>query len=170
MPSNHLILCCPLLLLPSVFPGFRVFSNELALRIRWPKYSSFSSVLPMKIQGWSPLRLTGLISLLSKGLYTILYRGLEHLWILVSWGVRVLELISCRYQGTTVLNSGTVKTARDNRRMGIVIWPVGHSLQTTALGRYSPVLNFFGLKFLMYLQFKAVWKVFWYVLWGDNLN
>ena len=63
----------------------------------------------------------------------------------------ILEPIFCRYQGTTVLNSGTVKTARDNRRMGIVIWPVGHSLQTTALGRYSPVLNFFGLKFLMYL-------------------
>ena len=36
-PSNHLILCCPLLLLPSVFPGIRVFSNETVLRIRWPK-------------------------------------------------------------------------------------------------------------------------------------
>ena len=42
MPSNHLILCCPLLLLPSVFPTIRVFSNELALHIRWPKYWSFS--------------------------------------------------------------------------------------------------------------------------------
>ena len=42
MPSNHLILCCPLLLLPSVFPSIRVFSNELALCIRWPKYWSFS--------------------------------------------------------------------------------------------------------------------------------
>ena len=42
MPSNHLILCRPLLLLPSVFPGTRVFSNESALRIRWPKYWSFS--------------------------------------------------------------------------------------------------------------------------------
>ena len=42
MPSNHLILCCPLLLLPSVFPSIRVFSNELALRIRWPKYWSIS--------------------------------------------------------------------------------------------------------------------------------
>ena len=42
MPSNHLILCCPLLLLPSVFPRIRVFSNELALHIRWPKYWSFS--------------------------------------------------------------------------------------------------------------------------------
>ena len=42
MPSNHLILCCPLFLLPLVFPSIRVFSNELALRIRWPKYWSFS--------------------------------------------------------------------------------------------------------------------------------
>ena len=42
MPSNHLILCCPLILLPSVFPNIRVFSNELALHIRWPKYWSFS--------------------------------------------------------------------------------------------------------------------------------
>ena len=42
MPSNHLILCCPPLLLPSVFPSIRVFSNESALRIRWPKYWSFS--------------------------------------------------------------------------------------------------------------------------------
>ena len=42
MPSNHLILCCPLLLLPSIFPSIRVFSNEWALCIRWPKYWSFS--------------------------------------------------------------------------------------------------------------------------------
>ena len=42
MPSNHLILCCPLLLLPSIFPSIRVFLNESALRIRWPKYWSFS--------------------------------------------------------------------------------------------------------------------------------
>ena len=42
MPSNYLILCCPLLLLPSVFPSSRVFSNKSVLRIRWPKYWSFS--------------------------------------------------------------------------------------------------------------------------------
>ena len=42
MPSNHLILCRPLLLLPSIFPSIRVFSNESALHIRWPKYWSFS--------------------------------------------------------------------------------------------------------------------------------
>ena len=42
MPSNHGILCCPVLLLPSIFPNIRVFSNESALRIRWPKYWSFN--------------------------------------------------------------------------------------------------------------------------------
>ena len=42
MPSNHFILCCPLLFLPEVFPSIRVFSNESALHIRWPKYWSFN--------------------------------------------------------------------------------------------------------------------------------
>ena len=42
MPSNHLILCCPLLLLPSIFPSIRVFSSELVLHLRWPKYWSFN--------------------------------------------------------------------------------------------------------------------------------
>ena len=49
MPSNHLVLCPPLLLLPSVFPRIRIFSNGLVLRIRWPKYWSFSfSISPFK--------------------------------------------------------------------------------------------------------------------------
>ena len=49
MPSNHLILCRPLLLLPSIFPSIRVFSNESALHIRWPKYWSFSfNISPSK--------------------------------------------------------------------------------------------------------------------------
>ena len=69
MPSNHLILCCSLLLVPSVFPRIRVFSSESALHIRWPKYwsFSFSIILLMNTQGWLPLGLTGLISLLSFG-------------------------------------------------------------------------------------------------------
>ena len=78
MLSNHLILCCPLLLLPSVFPSIsvlvfpsiRVFSNESAFCIRWPKYWSFRFSIspPNEYSGWFPLGLIGLISLLSKGL------------------------------------------------------------------------------------------------------
>ena len=70
MPSNHLILCRPLLLLPLIFPSIWVSSNKSALRIRWPKYwsFSFSTALPMNIQDWFPLGWTGWISLQSKGL------------------------------------------------------------------------------------------------------
>ena len=70
MPSNHLILCHPLLLLPSIFLSVRIFSNRAVLHIKRPKHGSFSStsVLPMNIRDWFPLGLTGLISSLSKGL------------------------------------------------------------------------------------------------------
>ena len=70
MPSNNLILCRPLLLLPSIFPNIRVFSDESALHIRWPKYCSFSfNISPsMNTQDWFPLGWTGWISLQSKGL------------------------------------------------------------------------------------------------------
>ena len=68
MPSYHLILCHPLLLLSSIFPSIRVFSSKSALRIKW---QASASVLPMNIQGWFPLGLTGLISLQSKGLWRV---------------------------------------------------------------------------------------------------
>ena len=70
MPSNHLILCHPLLFSPSIFPSIRVFSNESALRIRWPKYWSFSfNISPSdEHSGLIPLGWTGWISLPSKGL------------------------------------------------------------------------------------------------------
>ena len=68
MLFNHLVFCCPLLLLPSIFLSIRVFSSESALCIRWPKYSASASVLPVNIQGWFPLGLTGLISFQSRGL------------------------------------------------------------------------------------------------------
>ena len=68
MPSNHLILCRPLLLPPSIFPSIRVFSNQSVLRIRWPKYGTSASVHSVNIQDWFPLGWTGWISLQSKGL------------------------------------------------------------------------------------------------------
>ena len=70
MPSNHPILCRPLLLLPSIFSSIRVFSNESALQFRWPKYWSFSfNISPSnEYSGLISLGWTGWISLQSKGL------------------------------------------------------------------------------------------------------
>ena len=71
--SDHLILCCPLLLFPSVFPSIRVLSNQSALQSRWPKHWSFSfSISPSnEYSGLIPLGLTGLISLQSKRLLRV---------------------------------------------------------------------------------------------------
>ena len=68
MLSNHLIFCCPLLLLPSIFPSIRVFSSELAVCIRWPKFWSFSISPSNKYSGLISLGWTGWNSSLSKGL------------------------------------------------------------------------------------------------------
>ena len=65
MPSNHLILCCPFLFLPSIFPSPRVFSNESALHFRWAQFWSFS--FSISLQDWSPLEMTSWISLQSMG-------------------------------------------------------------------------------------------------------
>ena len=75
MPSNHLILCHPLLRLPSIFPSIRVFSNESALCIRGENIgvSALTSVFPMNTQDWSPFGWTGWISLQSKGLSRVLF-------------------------------------------------------------------------------------------------
>ena len=69
-PSNHLILCRPLLLLPSIFPSIRVFSNESVLHISGQRIgvSASTLVFPMNTQDWSPLGWTGWICLQSKGL------------------------------------------------------------------------------------------------------
>ena len=69
MPSNHLILCCPFLLLPLIFPSIRVFSNESALHIRWPKYWSFS----FRISPYNEY--SGLISFRIDWLYLLAVQG-----------------------------------------------------------------------------------------------
>ena len=76
MPSNHLILCCRLLLRPSIFPSIRVFSNESALLIRWPKYWSFSfNISPSKEHpGLISFRMDWLDILAVQGILT----GLKH--------------------------------------------------------------------------------------------
>ena len=70
MPSNHLIPCCPLLLLSSIFPKIRVFSNESVLRMRWPKYCSFSfSISPSnEFSGLISFKIDWFHILQSKGL------------------------------------------------------------------------------------------------------
>ena len=74
MRSNYLILCHPLLLLPSIFPSIRIFSNKSVLQLKWPKHWSFRfSISPsneywMNIEDWFPLRWTGWLSLQCKGL------------------------------------------------------------------------------------------------------
>ena len=72
MPSNHLLLCHPLCLPPSIFPSIRVFSNELVLHIRWPKYFSFSSSPSNEYSGLISFRMDWLDSLLSKGLSRVI--------------------------------------------------------------------------------------------------
>ena len=71
MPYNHLILCHPLLLLPSIFPSIRVFANESALRIMWPKYWSFSISPSNEYSGLISFRMDWLISLQARGLSRI---------------------------------------------------------------------------------------------------
>ena len=102
-PSNHLILCCLILLLPSIFPSIRVFSSDSALHIRCPKYwgFNFSIIFPRNIQGWFPLGLAGLISFLSKGFSRVFsstkiwkhqYFGAQpSLWSIFHISTRLLE-------------------------------------------------------------------------------
>ena len=93
MPSSHFILCCPLLLLPSILPSIKVFSSESVLCIWWPSIgvSALALVLPMNIQDWFPLGWTGWISLQSKGLSKHQFFGIQlslwssshiHTWLL----------------------------------------------------------------------------------------
>ena len=77
--SNHLILCRPLLLLPSIFPSIRVFSNEL-FTSGGQTIEASASVLPMNIQGWFPLGLTGLTSLLSNFFHLVMGFFFFRIW------------------------------------------------------------------------------------------
>ena len=84
IPSNYLILWHPFLLLPSIFPNIRVFSNESVLSIRWPKYQSLSfSILPMNIQDWFPLGLTGLLSRVFSNTTVTVNNTILYIWKLL---------------------------------------------------------------------------------------
>ena len=92
MPSNHLILCPPLLLPPSIIPSIRVFSNEPVLHIRWPKYWSFSISTSNEYSGLISLGLTGWISLLSKGLSSLLQHHISKASLLWRLGFFIVQL------------------------------------------------------------------------------
>ena len=113
MPSNHLI-CHPLLLLPSIFPGIRVFSNESVLHISWPKYWSFSfSISPStEYSGLIPLGLTGWISLQSKGLSRV-FSNTAKMWPAENWSFVIWDLtisqrrqFNCWYTCTNIFTKG----------------------------------------------------------------
>ena len=95
MPSNHLILCHPLLLLLSIFPSIRVFSSESIL-CQSIGASASASVLPMNIQYWFPLGLTGLISVQSKGLSRVFYNTTvqKHQFFITSYIYMYIYFIS----------------------------------------------------------------------------
>ena len=105
MPSNHLVLCRPLLLLPSISPRITVFSDESALHIRWPKYWSFSSnISPSSEQtDWSPLVWTGWISLQSKGISRVLQHHSSKASILCCSAFFIVQL-SHPYMFSSYLN------------------------------------------------------------------
>ena len=95
MPSNHLILCHPLLLRPSIFPNIRVFPNESALHIKWPKYWSFSfSISPSnEYSGLISLGWTDWIYLQSKGLKSLCLHHSSKASILWSSAFFIVQLL-----------------------------------------------------------------------------
>ena len=139
MPSNHLILCCSLLLLPSIFPSIRVFSNESVLCIRWLKYWSFGISPSNEYSGLIPLGLTGLISLQSKGLSRTFssttvqkcqfFGSQPSLWSNSHIHTRLLEktiaLTRRTFVGNNTLPSFSSKE-QDFRRRNIIRDKVGH--------------------------------------------
>ena len=94
MPSNHLILCCPLLLLPSIFPSIRVFPVSWFFASGGPSIgvSASKSVLPINIQEWFPLGLTGWISLQSTGLSSLLQHHSSKASILLRSAFFIVQL------------------------------------------------------------------------------
>ena len=94
MPSSHLILCHPLLLLPSIFPSIKVFSKESVLHIRCQSIgvSASASVLPMNIQDWFPLGLMGWISLQSKAFPTSQFKSIDSLVLSFLYGPTLISI------------------------------------------------------------------------------
>ena len=126
MPSNHLILCRPLLLLPSIFPSIRVFSNESVLRIRWPKYWTFSfSISPSN-------EYLGLISFRMDWLDLLAVQGTQESSPTPQFKINSVVL--------SFLNGSTLTSIHDHRK--------NHSLDLTNLCWQSNVSAFETLCYL----------------------
>ena len=109
MPSNHLILCRPLLFLPSIFPSIRVFSNELVLHIRWPKYWGFSfNISPSNSKGYWILERTFLRKLfeyhISPSVTTSVYQWIK----MIGWIFQFLRHIMVPHFLVIILLGGVV--------------------------------------------------------------
>ena len=100
MPSNHLILCCPLLLSPSVFPSIRVFSNESALHIRWPKYWSFSISSSNEYSGLISFRMDWLDLLAVQGTLKSLLQHHSSKTSILRWSAFFIVQLSHPYMTT----------------------------------------------------------------------
>ena len=143
MPSNHLILCCPLLLLPSIFPSIRVFSNESVLRIRWPKYWSFTfSISPSN-------EYSGLISFRMEWLDLLAVQGtlkglLQHHSSKASSSVLIPDLLSktqqryqCGYWSSPVNSNFTARVTVSFRYSQSVMGPPG----STSIAHIFPLVH-----------------------------
>ena len=155
MPSNHLILCCPLLLLPSIFPSTRGFSNESALHIRWPNIgvSTSASVFPMNTQDWFPLGWTAWISLQSKDIRSPTWQKLP--W----WK---LNMKKTQWRGSdkkpSVLATGTVKNqlSRKLTRLSLRFQKTSRSLFLWLEG-HMPKKILIPLQSLVSFSFEPLW-------------
>ena len=110
LPSNHLILCCPLLLLPSVFPTIRVFSNELVLRIRWPKYWSFSFSISPSNSGMISFRIDWLELLEVQGTLKSLLQHYSSKTSILKHSVFLIVQFSHPYITTGKTTASTIQT------------------------------------------------------------
>ena len=100
MPSNHLVLCCPLLLLPSIFPSIRVFSNQSALCMRWPKYSSFSLSPSIEYLGLISFRMDWLDLLAVQGILKSLLQHHSSKASILWHSAFIIIQLSCTYMTT----------------------------------------------------------------------
>ena len=136
MPSNHLILCCPLFLLPSIFPRIRVFLNESVLRIRWPKYWSFSFSISTSKE------YSGLISFRMDWLYLLAVHGT--LQSLLQHHSSKASINNLRYAGNTnlltasneELKSLLMKVKEESEKAGLKL-----NIQKTKIMASDPITS-----------------------------